>query len=118
MMLSGDLELAIARVRARVRFAFPWWLRPFLARDVIGITLGSRIYVAAGRASAGIERLLRHELVHVDQVRRLGLIRFYWCYAAEYFSLRRSGLDAAAAYRSLSFEREAVAAESGTEPDV
>src|SRR4051794_29514820 len=71
MNLSTDLQAAIADARARVRFDYPRWLRPLLARDVIGITLGRHIYLSPRvleRPPAEVERLVRHELAHVRQV--------------------------------------------------
>ncbi|HEV7485436.1 MAG TPA: DUF4157 domain-containing protein [Thermoanaerobaculia bacterium] len=97
---------------AIVRIGYPWWLRPFLRRRTIAITLGRRIYVAEGHAS---DALLRHELVHVRQAGELGVLRFLWCYAAEYLRNRRRGMRHDDAYRAISFEAEAFAAE-GEQP--
>jgi hypothetical protein len=108
------LQAALDEAGARLRFSFPAWLRPLLLRDVVGITLGRRIYLAPAmrdRPQAELERLVRHELAHVRQAARLGLPRFLWRYAIEWIALRRKGMSAAEAYRNLSFEREAVAAE-------
>lgn len=113
MDLTSELQQAIAVSRARVRFAFPRWLRPFLMRDVVAITIGRRIYVSAAVAEQSLERLLRHEIVHVSQVNRIGFLRFYFRYLAEYIRNRRSGMKSWAAYRNVSFEREAFAAEEG-----
>jgi uncharacterized protein DUF4157 len=96
---------------ARVRHGFPWWLRPFLRRGVIGITIGRRVYLAADLAGHDAEALLRHELAHVRQVATIGFARFYFRYAVEYLRNRRAGMPAADAYRNISFEREAMAAE-------
>jgi hypothetical protein len=96
---------------AKIAFAFPFWLRPFLQRGVIAITLGRRVYVSARVKGEELERLLRHELKHVEQVNRLGLVRFYWRYVREYIALRKSGLKSFEAYRRVSFEEEASAAE-------
>ena len=90
-----------------VRYRFPWWLRPFLLRGVAGITLGRRVYIE-GSDPAGI---LRHELVHVDQIARLGIVRFYWVWIREYLTHRSHGCTAAEAYRRISLEIEAFAAE-------
>ena len=109
--MTPELQNLITAARARVRLCYPWWLRPFLMRGVVAITLGRRVYLAAGTAESEIELLLRHELVHVQQIARLGLVRFYWRYLAEYIALRRRGLSSAEAYRSVSFEAEAFAAE-------
>ncbi|MCU1348805.1 MAG: hypothetical protein JWO56_1835 [Acidobacteria bacterium] len=114
MNLSPDLRQAIDDARARVRFSYPAWLRPFLMRDVVGITLGRGIYLSPrmlDRPREEVERLVRHELAHVRQVARLGLLRFLWRYAAEWIRNRRKGMPAAQAYSEISFEIEATAAE-------
>ena len=111
MKLSDHIETAISSTGAKVRFAYPWWLRPFLFRGVVGITLGRRIYLAQGVTQQHVERFLRHELTHVRQIARIGLVRFYWTYLIEYIRLRRRGLSSSEAYRNISFELEAAAAE-------
>jgi len=108
MNLPDDLQRAIAETGAIVKERYPWWLRPFLLSGVAGITLGRRIYVDE---SGDLSRIVRHELVHVRQIKRLGFIRFYWRYIREYASNRRHGYPAAVAYRRISLEREAFAAE-------
>ncbi|HEV7923354.1 MAG TPA: hypothetical protein VGR02_21430 [Thermoanaerobaculia bacterium] len=112
--MNADLQAALAAARAKVEFHYPWWLRLFLQRNVIGIVLGRSIYIAPAmreRPAEELEQLIRHELEHVRQVARLGLVRFLWRYLAEYAALRREGKSAAAAYNDLSFEREAREAE-------
>jgi hypothetical protein len=109
--VTQSLQQAIADARAIVRYTFPWWLRPFLMGGVVGITLGRRIYLARDVSTEQLERFLRHELVHVRQIRRLGLVGFYARYIAEYLGHRRRGLSSAEAYRRISFEMEALAAE-------
>lgn len=96
---------------AKIIIGYPWWLRACLARDVIAITLGRRIYVRKMLESSSFERLIRHELAHVRQVERHGLIGFLVRYVAEYarhYVRLRSG---PAAYAAISFEIEACAAE-------
>jgi hypothetical protein len=56
-------------------------------------------------------RLLRHELAHVAQIERLGLLRFLWRYLREFATLYIRLRSVAAAYVSISFEIEARAAE-------
>jgi hypothetical protein len=94
--------------KAIVRVGYPWWLRPFLHRRTIAITLGRRVFVAEGYAS---DALIRHELVHVRQATELGVLRFVWRYVAEYVRNRRRGMSHDAAYRAISFEAEAFLAE-------
>lgn len=78
-------------------------------RGVAAITLGRRIWIRAGEES---ETLLKHELTHVRQMRDLGLIRFAWRYLGEYVHSRLAGMSSGEAYRNISFEREAFAAET------
>ena len=114
MNLSDDLQQALHAAGAKLHTRYPAWLRPFLMRDVIGITLGRRIYLAphvAAMPPAQAERLIRHELAHVRQIQRLGLIRFLWQYGREYVRHRRAGMSSAAAYDAISFEEEARRAE-------
>lgn len=93
----------------RVRVGYPLWLRLFLMRDVAAITLGRRIWVREALPEREMDLLLRHELVHVRQMRELGLMRFLARYVREYIAHRRSGMGHDAAYRAISFEREAFA---------
>ena len=88
---------------------FPWWMRPFLMRGVAAITIGRRVWV---RPDAYSDGLLRHELAHVRQMRELGVLRFLWRYLGEYVRNRLNGMSADDAYRNISFEREAFAAET------
>jgi hypothetical protein len=104
---SNELQRVIADTRAIVSNRFPWWLRPFLLRGVAGITLGRRIYIEG----PNVEAILRHELVHVRQIQRLGLFRFYGGYLREYVANRRRGMPPAEAYRRITMEEEAFAAE-------
>ena len=105
------MQTAIDGAGAVVRIGYPWWLRPFLMRGVVAITLGRRVYVAAGVASHQIERILRHELVHVAQVNRLGLPRFLYRYLTEFVRHWRATRSVSRAYMLISFEIEAYEAE-------
>jgi len=89
----------------------PRFVRPFLPRNVLAITLGHRIWIARELPPAEMDALLRHELVHVAQMARLGVPRFLWLYVGEYVRNRLRGMDHDAAYRAISFEREAFAVE-------
>jgi hypothetical protein len=117
-LLSPRTSERIAESAARVRVGYPFWLRPFVMRGVLAITLGRRIYLAPrmlDRAHGEVEKLLRHELAHVRQVGRLGLIRFLMIYVRDYFRLRRSGLAPQQAYALIPFEVEACDAERDDE---
>jgi hypothetical protein len=78
---------------------------PVLTPGVVGMTLGRWILLRRGHErDAG---LLAHELVHVEQWRRLGPVRFLGAYLGAYARARRDGLDHASAYRAIPFEAEA-----------
>jgi hypothetical protein len=109
-VLSEATQSQITASRAKVT-QIPPWLSPFLSKGVLALTLGRRIYIAATVAEGEMEQLLRHELVHVGQIARLGMVRFYWRYVMEYITLRRRGFSSAEAYQRISFEVEAFAAE-------
>ena len=111
MELPEAITRAIEETRAKVRYGYPRWLRLFLMKDVIAITLGRRVYVSAKVTGNALERLLRHELAHVRQVQRYGLIGFYARYLAEFARHFRRVRSIHKAYSLISFEQEAVAAE-------
>ena len=116
---SDAIQQAIADARARVRVGYPWWLRPFLAHDVVAITLGRTIFLREWTTGnpAGPDRrdrlssTLRHELVHVRQVNQLGLLRFLWRYTTEFLRHFQHERNINRAYRLISFEIEANAEE-------
>jgi len=74
-------------------------------RGASAITLGSLVVVRR-RAEAN-ERLLRHELEHVRQWRRLGVLGFLWRYVGAYLGWRLRGFGHWAAYRRIPLEVEA-----------
>ena len=54
------------------------------------------------------ERYLKqHEMVHIDQVRRLGWLKFYFSYLVEYIRLYIRLRDKDKAYYAISYEIEA-----------
>lgn len=74
-------------------------------RGADAITVGPVISMRAGARSSGY--LLRHELVHVRQWRRYGLVGFAVRYLADYLRWRLRGRGHSAAYRRIRFEVEA-----------
>ena len=114
MKFSPATQSAIEEARARVRVGYPWWLRPFLFRDVAAITLSRRIFVSADLeecAEEEIDRLMRHELAHVRQVVRIGFVTFVMRYGLEFVMHFWRERSVFRAYRLISFEIEARAAE-------
>jgi hypothetical protein len=69
------------------------------------ITLGRLVIVR--RRAASSARLLRHELVHVRQWRRLGVAGFLRRYLGAYLRWRVRGYPHRAAYRRIPLEIEA-----------
>jgi hypothetical protein len=109
-MLSAETEALVARNGAILHRRYPRWLRPFLMRDVVGITVGRHIFLDENY-QGDTDALVRHELMHVRQVAQLGLPRFLFRYAKEWLGAILHG-SGAAAYTNLSFEVEARRAES------
>lgn len=70
-----------------------------------GITFG-RLVILRPRARHR-ERLLRHELVHVEQYARHGVAGFLGRYLVSYLRLRLRGFPHRAAYRRIPLEIEA-----------
>ena len=46
MNVPAELEADVADARAKVRFGYPWWLRPLLMANVIAITIGHRVWIS------------------------------------------------------------------------
>lgn len=53
------------------------------------------------------ERINNHERIHMEQIKRDGVLTFYGRYLFEYFRFRRKGLSHDLAYRAISYEQEA-----------
>lgn len=114
--LPDDVLEKVAAARAKLRVGYPFWLRPFIARNVVAITLGRRIYLLPSflqRSPDEVTKLIRHELAHVAQVQRHGLLIFLILYVAEFVKHLRRTRSFDAAYREISFEVEARRAEEG-----
>jgi hypothetical protein len=69
------------------------------------ITIGP--VVSVRRAASADEHLMRHELEHVRQWRRLGVVGFLARYLAAYFRWRLRGYGHWGAYRRIPLEVEA-----------
>jgi len=52
-------------------------------------------------------KIINHELIHIQQVRRDGVIRFYFNYLKEYTQFRLKGIQHKEAYLAISYEVEA-----------
>lgn len=103
--LTADAQVRYAHVdaidAARARIVVVSWLQPGIA----AMTLGRFVLICRGNEHR--VGLIAHELVHVEQWRRLGVVRFLVQYLGDYLHGRRAGLDHWAAYRALRLEEEA-----------
>jgi len=103
--LTADAQVRYAHVdaidTARARVVVVRWLQPGIA----AMTLGRFVLVRRGNEHR--VGLIAHELVHVEQWRELGMLKFLMRYLVDYLRGRRAGLDHWAAYRAISFEEEA-----------
>lgn len=52
-------------------------------------------------------KIISHEQVHLDQIKRDGVLKFYSKYLWEYLKGRKRGLSHYEAYRNISYEEEA-----------
>jgi len=93
----------------------PRWFRATWATGIVGVTMPWAIYLAPAmmdRFESGAEphrvgQLLVHELTHVEQLKRLGLIRHVAQYVADYLRGRLRRKDHSEAYRAIRLEVEA-----------
>ena len=107
----GTRDMPALAVMVPVRVP-PWWVRIVLRRRFAAITLPWVIYVRRDLLDSpeSLERLILHELAHVEQWRRLGYVQFLRVYLGEYFAARRLGASHMVAYYDISLESEARAA--------
>lgn len=68
------------------------------------------------RTKSPNEILISHEMVHVDQIKREGVFKFYFKYLLEYSLLRYKKVPHYEAYRSISFEKEAYEKQKKSHP--
>ncbi len=71
---------------------------------VDGIVLYPFIFCSAIKPSV---KIINHELIHIQQVKRVGFIRFYFTYLKEYIQFRGKGFNHSDAYFAISYEVEA-----------
>lgn len=69
-----------------------------------GIVIYPFVLFAEQRPS---EQLFNHEMIHVEQIRKIGILLFYFYYLKEYATNRIKGLSHYEAYMAISYEKEA-----------
>lgn len=80
---------------------------PLLAPGSAGMTVGRLVLVRRDDDRSGRRDLLAHELVHVEQYARLGIIRFLRRYVSEYARNLWRLRSHRKAYLAISLEAEA-----------
>jgi hypothetical protein len=83
---------------------------PFLAPGFHGMTVGRLILVLRDDDRSGKRTLLAHELAHVEQYHRLGVVRFLGRYVGEYARNVMRLRSHRKAYLAIPLEAEARAA--------
>ena len=113
----GDLGKLMPRVdpaMVKVRVASPLF-RTFWAKGIVAVALPNGVFVEPRmmdrfRSGADPERsgrLIVHELMHIEQWRRLGPIRHVGQYLGDYLRGRFRGSGHWESYRSIRLEQEA-----------
>jgi len=82
------------------------------------ITLYPFVLFASDEAYELKHRIVHHEIVHLDQVRRLGFFKMYWTYLVDYVKLRFKGFNHWDAYSRLPLELEAYARQNDADLDL
>ncbi len=104
-----------ARSRPSPRLRYRHWIFKLpLARNYRGMVMG-RTILFKGDESDVSPTLLRHELIHQEQIDRHGMARFYLIYLRDYLNNLWRLRDHDAAYRNIPFEREAFERENERE---
>lgn len=59
--------------------------------------------------------IVNHERIHVDQIKKIGILKFYFDYIKQYLNLRLSGNTHYNAYMGISYEKEAYSNQDNLE---
>jgi hypothetical protein len=97
----------------RIRYRHWIFKLPFVRR-YNGMVVGRTILFKAG-ATEIPSTLLRHELIHQEQIDRHGIARFYLVYFRDYLANLWRFRNHDAAYRNIPFEKEAYEQERDKE---
>jgi len=92
-----------------VKEKYNHWLPPLLGANAV--TLVNTIYYKRSKASVSA-RLRKHEMVHIQQFQKLGVVGFFAIYFYEYFKGRLKGMKHWEAYMNISLEKEAYKKEN------
>ena len=118
----GELMPRVDPAAVRVKVASPFF-RKLWAKGIAAVSLPNGVFVQPAimdRLRSGAEpertgRLLVHELMHIEQWRRLGAIRHLSQYVGDYLKGRYRRLGHWEAYRAIRLEVEARGAADAVE---
>ena len=96
--------------RIKVRYHH-WAFHLPMLRNHRGIVIGRNIWFKQGKEAVD-ESLLSHEMIHQEQMDRVGVISFYLIYLRDYFVNLLKIRNHRQAYLAIPFEREAYERES------
>lgn len=91
----------------KAQFRYNHWLPKLI--KVEAITLYPFVLFSRDKQSALLRRTIAHECVHVAQIRKVGVIKFYVTYLYEYLRNLAKCRDHNLAYFAISYEQEAFA---------
>lgn len=77
-----------------------------------GVTIYPFVFIDCSVKNAVVSRLIQHEWIHVGQIRKLGICRFYFTYFWQFMVKFLKYGDRDKAYRSISYEIEAYGMQS------
>src|SRR4051812_46454086 len=94
-------------LRQQIRIRYRHWIfrLPIIGR-YRGMVIGRTILFKHEKSDIS-PMLLRHEMIHQEQIDRHGIARFYLVYFQDYFANLWRLRNHDAAYRNIRFEREA-----------
>ena len=115
--LVADVTPRVDPDGVRLRVASRWFVLLWAAK-IRAVTMPWGVYVHPELAprvghpegDSGLGMLMVHELMHVEQLARMGVIRHTAQYVADYVRGRIKGLGHWEAYRQIRLEQEARAA--------
>lgn len=94
-----------------MRMHFNHWLFRFWPlKHYAAITLPWGVYFRDSLMDVDL-RIFTHEQVHLEQIQKVGVIRFYFQYVIEYIGNLFKYRNHDQAYRNISFEKEAYESE-------
>lgn len=94
----------VRRENSMVKEKYNHWLPPLLGATAV--TINDTIYYSISEDKVK-PKLRRHEMVHIQQFEKMGVVGFFISYFSQYLNGRLKGLSHWDAYYEISLEKEA-----------